>query len=181
MLLFLRSSAFATTTVTTAFAALLAAGSTAALADPTGPLPSQAVAAAAVPMATTGTLKLVNAVFNYAPSASVALVAGFNNIDTATSIKCANAAGCTIVSNATAQVNPPAGVLWAVCTQLDGVYMNPGCPYQGHLPDAGTYVTGSAQFSGTVAKGTHLLQTQVYVSSPSVLGSYHVQYSVYKP
>lgn len=184
MLLILPSSAFAAAFASTAVAALLAAGPTAALADPAGPAgpsPSQGVAATAVPMASTGPVKPISAVFNYAPAASVNLAAGFNDIDAATQIRCTNAAGCTIVSNATAQVAPAAGALWAVCTKIDGVYMNPGCPYQGHLPNAGTYVTGSAQFSSTVAKGTHLLQTQVYVSSASVLGAYQVQYSLYVP
>lgn len=128
-----------------------------------------------------GTHKLVNVTENWGSAAGLSLVAGFNNLDSATAVNCANTTGCTIISEAEVQIAPGSGALWAICVLVDGTYANPGCPYQGTLPGAGSYLTGNARNNYFVAHGAHTVQTQVYVSVGSTLGNWQVDYGVYKP
>jgi len=128
-----------------------------------------------------GTHKLVNVTENWATAAGTSLVAGFNNLDAATSVSCGNAGGCTIIANSMVQISPPAGTLWAICTVVDGNYANPGCPYQGTLPGAGSYLVGNARANYFVSAGSHTVQTQVYVSNASTLGEWQADYGMYKP
>src|SRR5689334_15896398 len=62
-----------------------------------------------------GTHKLVNVTENYAGATGIGLVAGFNNIDSPTTVNCTNTAGCTIISQAMVQIAPGSGALWAIC------------------------------------------------------------------
>jgi len=128
-----------------------------------------------------GTHKLVNVTENWATAAGIGLVAGFNNLDNPTTVKCGNSGGCTIISEAEVQIAPGSGALWAICMLVDGNYANPGCPYQGTLPGAGSYLTGNARTNFAVAFGSHTVQTQVYVSVASTLGEWQSDYGVYKP
>ena len=117
--------------------------------------------------------------FGNTPGASIG--AGYHNLDAPTSIKCSNAAGCTISVGATAQVAPPAGATWAICAAVDGAYIAPACPFMGVLPGGGSYVAGSERFHATITQGTHTVQSQVYISATSLLGNWQVDYMLYKP
>jgi len=158
----------------------LAAASSAAFADDASPLPAGARVAAITPAASVAHV-LVNDHINSASAAGITLFSGFNNLDAATTIKCNNTAGCTFSVGSMVQASLPAGTFWAICALVDGTYMTPGCPYQGTLPAAGSYVTGNARFNYAVAQGTHTVQSQVYVSAESTLGGWQIDYMLYKP
>jgi hypothetical protein len=61
---------------------------------------------------------------------------------------------------------------WAICAVVDGKNISPPCPFQGSLPQVGSYVTGNSQQSWLVGAGTHTVQTQVFVSSAATLGNW---------
>lgn len=100
------------------------------------------------------------------------LVSGFNNLDTQQTWNCTNSSGCTVVVSAMVQIQN--GGDWAICAVVDGNYINPPCPYQGNLPDAGTngYVTGNGEQNWLVSQGSHTVQTQLYVTNPDTLGNW---------
>ena len=125
--------------------------------------------------------KIVSTFVNWGSSGGAALVPGFNNVDAATSINCANAAGCTITVTSMVQIAPPAGTNWAICPVVDGTYINPPCPFQGHLPNTSSFVTGNGLSNFQVATGAHTVQLQVYVDQASALYNWQVTYTVYKP
>ena len=125
--------------------------------------------------------KTVSTFFNYGSSGGASLVPGFNNVDTATTIKCTNAAGCTIGVSSMIQISPPAGTNWAICPVVDGNYINPPCPFQGNLADTSSFVTGNGQSNFQVATGTHTVQTQVYTDQAAGLYNWQVTYTLYKP
>ena len=89
--------------------------------------------------------------------------------------------GCTIGIESMVQYAGPAGTLWAICATVDNVYANPGCPYQGVAPAAGSYVTGNQRAFITAPIGKHTVTLQVYVLEPSTLGEWEVDYRTYKP
>jgi hypothetical protein len=100
------------------------------------------------------------------------LSAGFNNLDSLQRLNCKSS--CTILVSAMVQLSTAGN--WAICAVVDGKNINPPCPYQGSLPDTGSYVTGNSQQSWTVAAGSHTVQTQVFVTSanafPTTLGNW---------
>ena len=125
--------------------------------------------------------KAVSTFINWGSSGGAGLVPGFNNVDTATTIKCANTAGCTIGVASMVQIAPPAGTSWAICPVVDGNLISPPCPFQGSLPDVSSFVTGNGQSNFAVANGTHTVQLQVYVDQSSSLYNWQVTYTLYKP
>ncbi len=114
---------------------------------------------------------------------SNSLVAGFNPIDS-TTVTCANAAGCTILLEIMAEAgfNSTAGNSWAIVGMVDGNFVDNG-PYQGILPTTGAYVTGNWRGSYAVAKGTHTVSFQLYVTEATLgaSGTWQATYAVYKP
>jgi hypothetical protein len=74
-----------------------------------------------------------------------------------------------------------------LCAALDGVYMPPpgnnqGCPFTGELPTDARFSAFSFSFTQSgVAKGTHTLQSFVYVDSAAMLGDYSMAYRLYTP
>jgi len=107
------------------------------------------------------------------------LAAGLNVIDTAT-IKCANAAGCTITIAAMVQVIADNAGQWAICTTIDGNGGQPGgCPVQG-VAQSTNYQIGNLKQNAVVAQGNHTVQTQVMMPSTGSIGAWESDYSVYK-
>ena len=108
------------------------------------------------------------------------LAAGFNNIDSATTLSCGTAPTCTIAAADMAQLEAGTnGSLWAICVLVDGNYANPGCPYQGAATSA-NYQVGNSQQSYVVGSGSHTVQTQVYVANAATLGEWSFTYKIYK-
>jgi len=104
------------------------------------------------------------------------LSAGFNNVDAQQTWNCTYSSGCTITVGAMVQVGN--GGNWAICAVVDGNYINPPCPYQGSLPDTGSYVTGSSAQNYTVSQGSHTVQTQIYVTSSTTLGNWQTRQGI---
>lgn len=125
-----------------------------------------------------GVVKLRGTVIAYGTSGTLA--AGFNNIDSGSTLSCGSAPTCTIEAADMMQILAGTnGALWAICVLVDGNYANPGCPYQGAATNA-NYQIGNSQQSYVVGSGNHTVQTQVYVDTASTLGSWQVTYRIYK-
>ena len=105
-------------------------------------------------------------------SGGTTLSPGFNNVDTQQTWNCKYSSGCTI--GVSAMIQLANGGDWAICAVVDGNYINPPCPYQGNLPDAGTngYVTGNSEQNWLVSQGDHTVQTQVYVTNSTTLANW---------
>jgi len=113
----------------------------------------------------------------------VAVGAGFQPVDAATTINCP-AASCTFSAEQNLQVqNSIAGNRWAICTSVDGTNMNqPLCPFLGNLPSDSSYVAGSfSQSQIGVPGGVHTIQTFVYSDSGLNRSIYSIIYRVYTP
>jgi hypothetical protein len=115
---------------------------------------------------------------------TVTVGSGFQPIDGVTTLVCPGTSGnCTIEADQHVQVSgSTANNAWAICTQVDGAFMNqPVCPYQGYVPN-GSYGTGSfAQFKTSVPFGNHTVQTFLYTSYGATRNIYSITYRVYKP
>lgn len=123
-------------------------------------------------------VKLKNSVIVYGDGGSLA--AGFNNIDSGTTLACGTAPACTVTAADMVQlIAGTNGSLWAICILVDGNYANPGCPYQGASTSA-NYQVGNSQQSFVVGSGNHTVQTQVYVTDASTLGEWQATYRIYK-
>jgi hypothetical protein len=109
--------------------------------------------------------------------------AGFTAIDSPVTITCANTAGCTIVVTSFAEPGgqSASGDLWGICTSLDGTIGEGICTFQGALPSDDTFISGSFTNVLTVAKGTHTVQAELYLSSAAELAQYSNTYSQYAP
>lgn len=123
---------------------------------------------------TPGVIHGRGAIYQYG-SGGTALNAGFNNVDAQQTWNCTYSSGCTITVSSMIQIQN--GGDWAICAVVDGNYINPPCPYQGNLPDAGTngYVTGNGQQNYIVGQGSHTVQVQVYVTTATTLGNWQTQ------
>jgi hypothetical protein len=94
-------------------------------------------------------------------------------------VKCSNAAGCSIGIETMAQIQS-AGADWAICLLIDGGSVS--CQYQGVQAGPSSFVVGNARGWGTVALGTHQVDTQLYTESASATYQYfQTDTSVYKP
>ncbi len=113
-----------------------------------------------------------------------ALVSGFNTVDT-TTVTCPKSAGCTIGFGLMVQVggNTAAGNKWAICALVDGHDTNPGfgCPYQNELATNSSYQVGNSRQNLAVAFGAHTVTTEVFMTSPALLGESEFNYLVYAP
>lgn len=122
-----------------------------------------------------GVIHLKGTIIQYGAGGTT-LNAGFNNVDTAQTWTCKGTKGCTITVSAMLQVGN--GGNWAICGVVDGNYINPSCPYQGSLPDTGSYVVGNSQQNYTVSAGSHTVSTQVYVSSSTTLENWQTTQAI---
>ena len=89
---------------------------------------------------------------------------------------------CTIEAQIFAQVRAPGGNKYALCTRVDGVYLQPsGCPFLGELqPNVWTGNSFTSVLPG-VRRGRRTVQSFVYLDSPGTLANWSVVYNVYKP
>lgn len=108
---------------------------------------------------------------------------GFTAIDSPVTINCTNAKGCTIVVTSFAEPGGQSnsGDAWGICTSLDGTIGAGICTYQGVVPSDGSYISGSFTNVLSVAKGTHTVQAEVYLSIGATLAQYSNTYSLYVP
>jgi hypothetical protein len=134
-----------------------------------------------VPMLTTGVETLLNSRSQFG-SDLVTLGSGFQAIDAGTTLTCPAGKKCLIRAEQNLQVRGSAASnRWAICTQVDGVFMaKPSCPYQGLVPADGTYVAGSFAQNATVGAGVHTLRTFLYTDAGADRSIYEVQYQIYR-
>jgi hypothetical protein len=149
--------------------------------SPQAPQAAEA-ALAVVPQVQTGAHRLLTTYMNYGTGQlAPTLVAGFNKVHQPIAVNCSANGGCTVGIESTVQIQPSGGN-WALCAAVDGVFANPPCPYQGHLPDTSLYVTGSGRQLIKVAKGGHTVQLYVYVNNGGgTLNNWYVDYRIYTP
>lgn len=91
---------------------------------------------------------------------------------------------CVIEVDQNVQVRTGAeSAQWAICTQVDGVYMSqPLCPYLATLPPSSGYVVGNFMQTRTgVRRGTRVVQTFVYSTGALEIANWSLAYRVYKP
>jgi len=94
-------------------------------------------------------------------------------------VKCTNSGGCSIGIEAMNQIQS-AGADWAICLLIDGSSVS--CQYQGVQAGPSSFVVGNARGWGTVAFGTHTVDTQLYTESASATYQYfQTDTRVYKP
>jgi hypothetical protein len=86
---------------------------------------------------------------------------GFNLVFTQY-LNCSNAAGCEYENDAMIEVgNDTSGLAhnrWAICPQIDGVPLDPPCPYESPVPSGEFYVTRSSIEINHAGFGAHKLQ-----------------------
>jgi hypothetical protein len=132
------------------------------------------------PRAAMPTTKLKNTVI-VAGSSFVDLGAGFQPIDGPQDLEC-KSKRCTYEVDQNVQVSGSTDSnSWAICTQIDGVFMTaPNCPFLGLVPN-GPYGAGSfVQTQSGLAKGPHQLRTFLYTEFGAELANYTLIYRVYK-
>jgi hypothetical protein len=111
----------------------------------------------------------------------VAKGAGFAALDAPTPVTCPGTAGtCLIAADQGVQVTGAAAGRWAICSQVDGAFMNPSCPFLGVVPATG-FVAGAFSQNATVGVGAHSVQTFVYTDGAASMSIYNINYRVYKP
>jgi hypothetical protein len=116
-------------------------------------------------------------------NAIAAKAAGFQAIDALSVVNCpAAAANCLIEAEQNVQVNgTAANNRWAICTQVDGVFMGqPSCPFLGVIPTGSVFVAGSFKQHQQVAPGNHTVRTFLFTDFGGNLSIYHIDYAVYK-
>jgi hypothetical protein len=136
------------------------------------------------PRAETGAVKLTSTVLHNSDGASgITEAAGdFTNLDKQ-KVSCPKTAtSCTVVisMNVQATGGANAGNEWAICTLVDGTYVD-SCPYAGELLADGNYGYGYELESVSVAPGTHVVEVQVYSYYGLTVGYWQTQYLVYEP
>ena len=113
----------------------------------------------------------------------VVFPAGFTNIDAVSTLTCPGAAAnCVIVATQNVQIrSATAGNNWAICTKVDGFFLNnPPCPFLGP-PPAGTFAANSfAQSSGALVPGVHSVQTALFCNAVCDRSIYEITYSIYR-
>lgn len=91
---------------------------------------------------------------------------------------------CTFEAQIFVQVSgEAANNSYAVCTTLDGVYLEPwGCPFLGMVPQGGYWAGNSftSALSG-VQRGRRTVQSFIYMQEGGSLANRSVVYRIYKP
>ena len=152
--------------------------STGAQAAGASPAPGSGV----LPQTTTGVQTLLVSRVQWGNSL-VAVGSGFQPIDTATTLTCPATRRCTIRVEQNVQVRGSAASnRWAICTQVDGVFMGqPNCPFLGVIPSDGTFVAGSfAQNDTTVSAGAHTVRTFLFTDFGADRSIFEIQYQLYR-
>jgi hypothetical protein len=106
----------------------------------------------------------------------------YTAVDSLSKIKCVPLAGCTVIAQTNAQIAALTdGTQWAICTQVDGAWSNPGCYYQGIINIADGARKGNDRQNWHVATGTHTVQTFIYPTHVVTLSEYQNDYLVVTP
>jgi hypothetical protein len=119
-------------------------------------------------------------------SDSEALPSGFQPIDGPTSISCAvpgvlHGGSCTLEVDQNVQlIGSTANNAWAICTQVDGVFIGqPVCPFLGFVPVA-SYAAGSFMQTATgISPGHHTVQTFLYTNAGATRSIYTIVYRLF--
>lgn len=133
---------------------------------------------------TLGSPVLLTTTYSASTFGTVAVGPGFRPIDKVKTVVCPPKNGaCRIEADQSAQVTggPGGNNRWAVCTQVDGVFMDrPSCPFLG-LIDPSFFQTGAfSQQKIAILPGNHTVRTYIYTDSGASLGNYSIQYRVYQ-
>jgi hypothetical protein len=116
-------------------------------------------------------------------SGSVTVGAGFQPIDAVQSFTCPGTTTCSFTAEQNVQViGSTASNRWAICTQIDGSFLDkPLCPFQGLVPTS-NYEAGSfAQSQTGLTPGTHTVQTFLYTDFGATRGIFEIIYRYYRP
>ena len=114
------------------------------------------------------------------PGSGTNLVVGFNNLDPLQKINCPVANGCTITTAGFAALTTTVvDTLWGVCTEVDNTNIYP-CWTMGNKNQVGV-LSGTSRQTTTVAQGKHLVRTLIYVSQPTKLDGYQIDYTISTP
>ena len=117
---------------------------------------------------------------------SEAVPAGFQSIDAPTAFTCVapghlHGGTCTIEADQNVQViGSTPNNAFAICTQVDGVFVGqPVCPFIGTVPN-GSYGTGSFMQTGAgISPGPHTVQTFLFTTNGAVRSIYTLVYRLY--
>ena len=109
---------------------------------------------------------------------------GFQPMDSAKTLTCPKGKGvCRIEADQAAQVTGGAGSSnrWAICTQVDGVFMDrPSCPFLGLINPSYFQSAAFSQQQSAVSEGEHILRTFIYTDTGAQLGNFSIQYHIYQ-
>jgi hypothetical protein len=114
----------------------------------------------------------------------VAVGPGFQPMDSAKTLTCPTGKGvCRIEADQAVQVTGGVGGFnrWAVCTQVDGIFMNrPSCPFLGLINPSSFQSAAFSQQQSAVSEGDHTVRTFIYTDTGAQLGNYSIQYHIYQ-
>jgi hypothetical protein len=114
-------------------------------------------------------------------SGLVAVGAGFQPIEPVlTSLFCPGPRPCVITAEQNVQVRgTAANNRWAICTQVDGAFMNePVCPFLGFVP-VNSFGANSFEQHESVAPGNHFVRSFLFTDFGADRSIYHMEYSIY--
>jgi hypothetical protein len=136
--------------------------------------PSGPVIKPALPASSITNEVLQNSTLATAPCCS-SLAKGLNLVFTQY-LSCSNAAGCEYENDDMIQVGADASGLannrWAICAQIDGLPLDPPCPYAGHVPKGTSYYeTRNSIQTLHAGPGSHKLQVYVFIEGAASLGN----------
>jgi hypothetical protein len=144
-------------------------------AAPTGPRPS-----AQEPAVSSGPEAMQYTVLQW-QACCVNLAAGFNLAFQ--TVETCPANGCEFdfqdmiqVGNSSTSTNR-----WAICGAVDGVFINPPCPFQGIVLGSGLFNVGNSLQSFHAAAGAHTLQLFVFVDAAALLANSEANFIVHIP
>ena len=133
---------------------------------------------------TVGVLHAVKGVYtNWASNFSRSVAAGaLVAADAPTTIKCTFAKGCTLLAGNFVQFyDSSTPSMAAICTEVDGNYMNNCGNYVGNTIPATAYSDINDRENLHVATGDHIVQTFVYLSEGGYLTAYQFDYTLTTP
>ena len=129
---------------------------------------------------TSGSLTLLKSKMVH-DNAQAALAAGFQPIDPGTTLVCPAGNRCTISAEQNVQIRSAAANNdWAICTQVNGVFMTrPSCPFLG-TAQVGVFDAESFEQSAIVGPGTHTVRTFLFTDFGATRSIYHIEYAIYR-
>jgi hypothetical protein len=169
--------------ITSTLVAALALGSvdlaSPVLAADNSPVASKSSQASKAPVTTPSLVLIRNKmVFD---NATVPVGAGFQPIDPGVTLVCPFGASCVITAEQNVQVRGAAASnRWAICTQVNGVFMSePLCPFLGFVP-VGSFGANSFEQHRSIGPGTHFIRTFLFTDFGADRSIYHLEYSIYR-